>query len=112
MAEIDPRRPGFGHLVEQVIAEKLQEVPVPRLRPCWILLKPDDHTTKARGSETDCMNHATHGGGQQSRSYSLRPLVYRAQFGQQAKETAVLHLLEEDRKRYLLVGDTFGFLYI
>lgn len=40
MAEIDPRRPGFGHLVEQVISEQLQEVPVARLRPRWILLKP------------------------------------------------------------------------
>lgn len=45
-------------------------------------------------------NRATHCGGRQSKSYSLGSLVNRAQFGQQAKETAVLHLLEEDRERY------------
>lgn len=104
MAEIDPRRPGFGHLVEQVIAEKLQEVPVPRLRPCWILLKPvgeGGNITQPKPRVRDWLNNrTTHGGGRKSKSYSLGSLVNRAQFGQQAKETAVLHLLEEDRERY------------
>lgn len=53
MAEIDPRRPGLGHLVEQVISKQLQEVPVPRLRPCWILLKPGEMSHgRGQGSQT------------------------------------------------------------
>lgn len=43
VAEIDPRRPSFCHLVEQVIPEKLQEVSVPRLRPRGVLLKPKSY---------------------------------------------------------------------
>lgn len=31
VAEVDPRRPSFCHLVEQVIPEKLQQVAVARL---------------------------------------------------------------------------------
>ena len=44
MAEVDPGCPSFCHLVKQVIPEKLQQVAVARLRPRWVLLKPDTHT--------------------------------------------------------------------
>lgn len=59
VAEIDPRRPSFCHLVEQVIPEKLQEVSVPRLRPCWVLLKPKSHDATLQSNST------THSGGHQ-----------------------------------------------
>lgn len=41
MAEVDPGRPCFRHLVEQVIPEELQQVAVSGLRPRWVLLEPD-----------------------------------------------------------------------
>lgn len=93
VAEVDPGGPSFCHLVKQVVPEKLQQVAVARLRPRWVFLKPVSHHT---GSE--CVNTTI-----LSRSlwrlvtmkvYLLWPLVDGAQFGQQAEETAVLHLLQ------------------
>lgn len=44
VAEVDPRRTGFGHLVKQVVPEKLEQVAVARFRPRGVLLKPGIHT--------------------------------------------------------------------
>lgn len=39
VAQVDPWRPCVSHLVEQVISEELQQVPIPGLRPRRILLE-------------------------------------------------------------------------
>lgn len=52
MAEVDPRRPSFCHLVEQVIPKKLQQVAVARLRPRRVLLKPDSHNKTSQPNNT------------------------------------------------------------
>lgn len=50
MAEVDPGRSSFCHLVKQVIPEKLQQVAVARLRPRRVLLKSDSHNTWSQSS--------------------------------------------------------------
>lgn len=52
VAEVDPGRPRFRHLVKQVIPEKLQQVAVARLRPRRVLLKPDFLQNKESGVAT------------------------------------------------------------
>lgn len=46
VAEVDPGRPRFRHLVEEVIPEELQQVAVSCLRPCRVLLEPDPGSAK------------------------------------------------------------------
>lgn len=45
MAEVDPGRSCFRHLVEEVIPEELQQVAVSSLRPRWVLLEPESGST-------------------------------------------------------------------
>lgn len=46
VAEVNPGRPRFCHLVKQVVPEKLQQVPVACFWPRWVLLESDWHNTR------------------------------------------------------------------
>lgn len=97
VAEIDPRRPSFCHLVKQVIPEKLQEVSVPCLRPGWVLLKPKPHNATSQFTYTTMSLTVVD---INNKCYLLRSLVNCAQFGQQAEEASILHLLNKDKNVY------------
>lgn len=89
VAQVDPGRPSFCYLVEQVIPEKLQQVAIARLWPRRVFLKPETDNTRSQSRNTN-----TKAGRVWYKCYLLWPLVDGAQFGQQAEETAILHLLQ------------------
>lgn len=114
VAEVDPGRPSFCHLVKQVIPEKFQQVAVARLRPCRILLKPDSNNTSSQsGSRTTNHSHShTHTRGSLYACHLLWPLVDGAQFGQQAEETTVLHLLQTNNDLYSQKSQMFFYILL
>lgn len=96
MAEVDPGRPCFRHLVEQVIPEELQQVAVSGLRPRRVLLEPDARSTRSWSQDSKTLHHPPSPVRTGRKSYLLWPLVDGAQFGQQAEETAILDLLRTE----------------
>lgn len=66
VAQVNPRRPRFSHLVKQVIPEKLQQVAVACLRPSRVLLKPDSQhkvrVPKKEKVKTQCGGYVTYSG--------------------------------------------------
>lgn len=56
VTEVNPGRPGFCHLVKQVVAEKLEEITVARLRPRRVLLKSNNTNSHSNRRNLSLIN--------------------------------------------------------
>lgn len=112
VAEVNPGRPRFCHLVKQVVPEKLQQVPVARFWPRWVLLESDWHNTRL--CSCNRKKNITHYDAMFNKWYLLWTFIYGAQLGQQAKESAILHLLQKKQNRganFICLHQKFSFFF-
>lgn len=111
VAEVNPGRPRFCHLVKQVVPEKLQQVPVARFWPRWVLLESDWHNTRLCSCNR---KKKLHYDAMFNKWYLLWTFIYGAQLGQQAKESAILHLLQKKQNRganFICLHQKFSFFF-